>query len=81
MYNYLAIFVITVVIVFLLVDWIPQFYTWQSRIHIGRYQSKEIWKQKVLKKSIQWLKKTPTIKLTDNKHFILIDIPFNVKLK
>lgn len=74
MYNYLAILLISIVIILLIVDWIPQFYTWQSRIHIGRYQNKEMWKQSVLKKSIQWLKKTPTIKLTDNKHFILIDI-------
>lgn len=61
-------------IVVFLVDFIPQFYTWQSRIHIGRWKNQEDWHAKLISKSRKWLKKTPTIKLTDNNRLIIIDI-------
>lgn len=57
-----------------LIDFIPQFNTWQSRIHIGRFTSQESWNSKVVEKSLLWLRKTPTIKLTDNNRLIIIDI-------
>lgn len=69
----LSVLLIAILMVFLM-DWIPQFNTWQSRIHIGRYVSKEIWKDKLVKKSAQWLHKTPTIRVTDNNRLIIIDI-------
>ncbi|MFC5684427.1 glycoside hydrolase family 88 protein [Flavobacterium sp. MAHUQ-51] len=69
----LSVLLIAILVVFLM-DWIPQFNTWQSRIHIGRYTSKEIWKDKLVKKSVQWLHKTPTITVTDNNRLIIIDI-------
>lgn len=65
---------IFILFVILAIDLIPQFYTWQSRIHIGRIQDPNLWSNKVLKKSLYWLKSTPTIKLTDNKRLIIIDI-------
>jgi len=67
---------ILILIAFLVVviDLIPQFNTWQSRIKIGRFSDATIWKQKVLHVSKQWLTQTPTIKLTDNNRFIIIDI-------
>ncbi len=70
----------TLVIVFLLflviiaIDCIPQFYTWQSRIHIGRIINQNLWRNRVIQKSLFWLKKTPKIKLTDNNRLIIIDI-------
>lgn len=69
----LLVLLIAILGVFLM-DWIPQFNSWQSRIHIGRYVSKEIWKDKLVKKSAEWLHKTPTITVTDNNRLIIIDI-------
>jgi len=68
---YLLLFLLLTII---LIDVIPQFKTWQSRIHIGRFQNRESWVAKVLKISTKWLKKTPTIPLTDNKRLIILDI-------
>ena len=64
---------ILVLSVFIL-DFIPMFFIWQSRIKIGRYTDKKVWIKSIEKKSIQWLKKTPTIKLTDNSRLIFIDM-------
>lgn len=74
LYNYSIVFFLLFLFVIFLIDIIPQFCTWQSRIHIGRIQDTNLWSNKVLKKSLQWLKKTPTVKLTDNKRLIIIDI-------
>lgn len=73
-YNYTLVFILLTLFVILAIDLIPQFYTWQSRIHIGRIQDSNLWSNKVLKKSLYWLKSTPTIKLTDTKRLIIIDI-------
>ena len=69
----LLVFILVIFIV-LMIDYLPQLNTWQSRIHIGRYQTKDEWNTKVIEKSLKWLHKTPTIKLTDNKQFIIFDI-------
>lgn len=61
-------------ILILVIDFLPQFDTWQSRIHIGRFTDTSVWKQKLQQKSCLWLKKTPTIKLTDNSRLIVIDM-------
>lgn len=65
---------IALVFLVMLIDWIPQFTTWQSRIKIGRFTNTKDWKYAVSKKSLRWLKKTPTIKLTDNSRLIIIDM-------
>ncbi len=72
--NYIFIFILLLLFIVIAIDLIPQFYTWQSRIHIGRIKDSGIWSNKVLNKSMQWLKNTPTITLTDNKRLIIIDI-------
>lgn len=56
------------------VDAIPQLNSWQSRIHIARFHNRESWAAKVLNISTKWLKRTPTIPLTDNKRLIILDI-------
>lgn len=61
-------------LIILLIDWIPQFNTWQSRIKIGQFQSQDYWKNKVFDLSKKWLFKTPTITITDNSRLIIIDI-------
>ncbi len=71
---YLFILLVILVVLVLSIDYIPQFDTWQSRIKIGRFANDEVWKLKVKTISTQWLKKTPTIKVTDNTRLIIIDI-------
>jgi unsaturated rhamnogalacturonyl hydrolase len=56
------------------VDFIFSFSTWQSRIKIGRFSNDELWKEKVKIIAVRWLKKTPTVKVTDNDRLIIIDI-------
>lgn len=63
-----------IVVIVLAIDFVPQFDVWQSRIKIGRWKDRETWSRKVSAKSLQWLKKTPVIKLTDNKRLIVIDM-------
>ncbi|MBC7523433.1 MAG: glycoside hydrolase family 88 protein [Flavobacterium sp.] len=72
--NYVLIFAIFILLLVFLIDLFIHFNTWQSRIHIGRYDSITIWEKEILTKSCHWLKKTPTIKLTDNTRFIILDI-------
>jgi unsaturated rhamnogalacturonyl hydrolase len=74
LFNILFISVLLVVFVIVLIDQYSQFYTWQSRIKIGRFMDKKIWIKSIDKKALQWLKKTPTIKLTDSNRLIIIDI-------
>lgn len=72
--QYILVFIILIFIIIFLIDAFPQFYTWQSRIKIGRFQNREDWQNKVLKISKKWLQSTPTIKLTDNNRLIILDI-------
>lgn len=69
----MVLFVIIFLFIFL-IDWIPQFNTWQSRIKIGQFQSQVDWRNKVFDLSKKWLFKTPTITITDNSRLIIIDI-------
>ena len=46
---------------------------WISRIHIGRYDNEEVWKQALINRSIKWLNNTPKIKITDNTRLTIID--------
>lgn len=68
------IFMLGIFFTIFIIDLVPQFYTWQSRIKIGRFQSKKSWCNKVAQISMTWLRKTPTVKLTDNTRLIFIDI-------
>ena len=43
------------------------------RFHIGRW-SQEAWETSVEKKARKWLKHTPTVKITDNNRYILLDL-------
>lgn len=67
------IILIILIVVILLNDIIPIMKTWLSRIHIGRYDNKEIWKNAILEKSAKWINNTPKIKVTDNTRLVIID--------
>ena len=44
------------------------------RFHIGRWKSTEEWEKAVRKTALRWLKHTPTVKITDNSRYMLLDI-------
>ena len=67
------IILIILIMVILLNDIIPIMKTWVSRIHIGRYDNKDIWKNAIAEKSIKWINNTPKIKVTDNTRLVIID--------
>jgi len=71
---YFLIILLLIALLIVVIDFIPQINTWQSRIKIGQFSDKEIWQQKVLQVSKKWLTQTPTIKLTDNNRLIIFDI-------
>ena len=56
------------------VDFLPDFWTWQSRIKIGRFTNEKEWKDKVLQKSVTWLNKMPKTKIKDENRLLLIDL-------
>lgn len=62
---------ITVVV---LIDVVPIFFTWLSRIYIGRYSDIDIWSNSITSIGVKWLNKTPKIKVTDNTRLIAIDM-------
>ena len=67
------IILIILIMVILLNDIIPIMKTWVSRIHIGRYDNKDIWKNAIAEKSVKWINNTPKIKVTDNTRLVIID--------
>lgn len=62
-----------IAIVFLLTDIATAFNQWQQRIHIGRWENRRVWQKAIEKKSRQWLRHTPTVKITDQGRLILWD--------
>ena len=69
----ITIIIFAIIMVIILIDIIPIMKTWASRIHIGRYDNKDIWKNVIAKESIKWLNNTPKIKVTDNTRLVIID--------
>ena len=72
--NYALLIIVLLCFIVVVIDIIPQFNTWQSRIHIGRFKNAQDWEEKVLQTSKKWLKNLPTVKLTDQTRLIFIDI-------
>lgn len=44
------------------------------RFHIGRWKSKSEWEEAVYNICIKWSKKSPTVKISDNNRYMLIDM-------
>lgn len=65
---------LSIVVLVILIDWIPMFNTWQSRIKMGQFTGFEDWKHKIVTTASNWLNRTPTIKVTDNTRVIIIDV-------
>lgn len=43
------------------------------RFHIGRWKSREEWQKAVENRAVKWLDRTPTVKITDNSRYMLLD--------
>lgn len=71
-YILLVLFGLAIVVV--LIDAAPAFLTWQSRIHIGRYPNSAVWQNRVLLTAQNWLKRSPTIKMTDQNRLMFLDM-------
>jgi len=65
---------LSIVVAALLIDVIPIFKDWLSRIHMGRYQDKQVWHKSITKVGVKWLNATPKIKVTDNTRLVAIDM-------
>lgn len=65
---------LSIVAVIVLIDVVPIFRDWVSRIHIGRYQDRQTWNQSITNIGVKWLNTTPKIKVTDNTRFVVIDM-------
>lgn len=51
--------------------WITDRY---CRFHIGRWPNPQVWEEAVLRVTRKWAKKAPTVKITDNTRYILLDM-------
>lgn len=65
---------ILLILIIVLIDALPLMKTWISRIHIGRYESENAWRESLVNKSCVWLNNTPKIKVTDNTRLTVIDM-------
>lgn len=61
-----------------LVIWGVDFYHYMvgryCRFHIGRWPDTQAWQQAVTLRAIRWTVKTPTVKITDNNRYLLLDM-------
>lgn len=67
-------FLLFIGFLFLGVDLYINLNEWQSRIHIGRWSDRQEWQHAVEKKAWQWLKKSPTVRTSNNTRLLLWDM-------
>ncbi|MEC0228019.1 glycoside hydrolase family 88 protein [Paenibacillus alba] len=69
-----GIVLISIIAITVIIDIVPLFRDWLSRIHIGRYEDKQIWNKSITKVGLKWLHTTPKIKVTDHTRLVVIDM-------
>ncbi|WP_298540330.1 glycoside hydrolase family 88 protein [uncultured Aquimarina sp.] len=77
MIYYILILLIIILSVLLLVIGIDLFFYYKSvfqRYKIGRWTDQNNWLKSVKQINLTWLRKTPTVKLTDNESYIIKDL-------
>jgi unsaturated rhamnogalacturonyl hydrolase len=75
MAAYIAVFILLALgLAIFILDTFPVANTWQSRIHIGRWENRAEWAEAISQVASKWLRKTPTITLTDNRRLVVIDM-------
>ena len=57
----------------ILIDAVPLVLRWLDRIHTGAFNDEASWENAVKKVDNRWLKKTPSVKVTDNTRLTVID--------
>lgn len=75
-YQIIIVFLVIILVVCSINYMIDFFFYLKNRyckFHIGRYANFEEWNKAVEKKAVKWLKKTPTVKITDNSRYMLLD--------
>ncbi|GGD73261.1 hypothetical protein GCM10010911_33890 [Paenibacillus nasutitermitis] len=60
--------------IIVLIDVLPIFLDWVSRIHIGRHRDMKVWNESVTQRGGQWLNRTPKMKVTDNTRLVVLDM-------
>lgn len=68
------IIILIVALAFFLVDAWINLSEWQSRIRIGRWSDRKQWQEALEKKAWQWIKKTPTVRTSNNNRLLLWDM-------
>lgn len=63
-----------IMFVFVSVDLCVAINEWQSRIHIGKWHSRDEWKKAVLVKVSLWIKDAPTVRVTEQNRLVLWDM-------
>lgn len=66
--------IVTVCLLFMMVDAFVNLHEWFLRIHIGRWQNRKIWQQVVERKAKEWLRHAPTVRQTAQNRLVLWDI-------
>ena len=61
-------------IIIIAIDLYLHYYSVYQRVHIGRWQDKFMWINKVKDVNKKWLQKTPTVKFTDNSRYVFLDL-------
>ncbi|MFB5197825.1 glycoside hydrolase family 88 protein [Neobacillus sp. KR4-4] len=61
-------------LVIVIIDLVPIFKDWISRIRIGNFHDKLIWNKTIIERGAIWIGNTPKIKVTDNTRLIVIDM-------
>ena len=74
---FISIFLITLLIILIIIVGFDVLLYYKSvfyRIHIGRWVKRDEWLHQISKINLKWLNKTPTVKLTDNECYVLVDM-------
>lgn len=65
--------ILLVFIIIISIDILPNIRDWVSRLKIGRYKNYEQWSSRITEKGVDWLVKTPKIRVTDQTRLLIID--------
>lgn len=66
--------IVTVCLLFIMVDAFVNLREWILRVYIGRWQERKIWQQAVERKAKEWLRHSPTVRYTAQSRLVLWDI-------
>ncbi|EOP66397.1 MULTISPECIES: glycoside hydrolase family 88 protein [Bacillus cereus group] len=70
----ISVVLLSVITVIILIDIIPIWRDWLSRIKIGKCTDRGIWNKSITSRGVKWINKTPKIKMTDNTRLVVIDM-------